>query len=270
MSASTCDPPVTQGPACFSCARPSDALLDDVWYRGADRGVYPPICARCRAERYPGKGSRPLGSVPPPLDPPPPPPPKTPTRGLGWPYTNLPRCITCRRALRGGRHTCQPLRRSHRYPWTDDLTPSPKETQPTELPALKPFPPEGVEFFCRVASELNLTRWNWQARRARSRGQRAAVHKALAPYEPPALPVEILLTRTGWNHLDEHDNLRLACKSVVDQVAEWLGVDDRDPRIRWMYAQKVTRELETVATSKGPARRSVNRMRIEVRKRVKP
>jgi hypothetical protein len=141
---------------------------------------------------------------------------------------------------------------------------SPTSTAPTTIDPL-PFPVEGVEFSCRVASELNLTAWNRWGRRARSRDQRQRVCEALAPYEPPALPVEVTVFRTGWNMLDEHDNLRLACKSVVDAIAEFLGIDDRDGRVTWLYAQKVTRDTEVVPTRKGPVRQAVNRIRIQIR-----
>jgi hypothetical protein len=99
----------------------------------------------------------------------------------------------------------------------------------------------------------------------RSHDQRRRVHDALAPYERPRLPAEITIVRTGWNHLDEHDNLRTACKSVADACAEYMGVDDRDKRITWKYGQIVTRETEIVQTRKGPVRQSVNRIRIFIR-----
>jgi hypothetical protein len=192
----------------------------------------------------------------------------------GWPIRKdwpkkgetFPRC-KCGRALVPNRqHTCKPLRRSHRRPETDALPASPTRTAPREIPLL-PFPTEGVEFPCKVSSELNLSRWHWRGRRVRSHDQRRRVHDALAPYERPRLPAEITIVRTGWNHLDEHDNLRTACKSVADACAEYMGVDDRDKRITWKYGQIVTRETEIMQTRKGPARQSVNRIRIQVRTR---
>ena len=54
----------------------------------------------------------------------------------------------------------------------------------------------------------------------------------------PALPLVVTVTRVAPGRgLDEHDNLPGACKHVVDAVAAWLGIDDRDPRISWRYAQ---------------------------------
>jgi len=37
--------------------------------------------------------------------------------------------------------------------------------------------------------------------------------------------------------LDSHDNLRTSLKPFVDRIAEHLGVEDSDPRIRWEYLQ---------------------------------
>lgn len=41
------------------------------------------------------------------------------------------------------------------------------------------------------------------------------------------LPVKLTLVRIAPRRLDDHDNLRMAFKSVVDGVADWLEVDDR-------------------------------------------
>lgn len=50
------------------------------------------------------------------------------------------------------------------------------------------------------------------------------------------LPVSVSLTRISANFLDD-DNVRGALKSVRDEVAAWIGVDDRDPRVLWHYGQ---------------------------------
>lgn len=56
--------------------------------------------------------------------------------------------------------------------------------------------------------------------------------------KPPALPVTVTLTRISPGMLDAHDNLPSSQKNCVDQIAEWLGVDDADPRVTWKYAQE--------------------------------
>ena len=51
------------------------------------------------------------------------------------------------------------------------------------------------------------------------------------------MPVVITLTRVSPRELDD-DNLRPALKSARDGIADWLQVDDRDPRVKWEYAQE--------------------------------
>lgn len=46
----------------------------------------------------------------------------------------------------------------------------------------------------------------------------------------------VTLTRRAPRELDD-DNLRAALKGVRDQIAEHMGVDDRDPRVTWEYGQ---------------------------------
>lgn len=54
----------------------------------------------------------------------------------------------------------------------------------------------------------------------------------------PALPCTVLLTRVApGNGLDD-DNLSGSLKAIRDQVAHWLRVDDRDPLVKWTYAQR--------------------------------
>jgi hypothetical protein len=53
----------------------------------------------------------------------------------------------------------------------------------------------------------------------------------------PAFPCVITLTRVGVKRMDT-DNLASALKACRDGVAEWLGIDDGDPRIEWRYAQR--------------------------------
>jgi hypothetical protein len=63
-------------------------------------------------------------------------------------------------------------------------------------------------------------------------GTRRAVLAALMP-----TPVVVTLTRVSPGPgLDPHDNLPSALKGVVDQLADILGINDRDPRVTWKYA----------------------------------
>ena len=51
--------------------------------------------------------------------------------------------------------------------------------------------------------------------------------------------VEVVVTLVQCRRrlLDSHDNLRTSLKPFVDRIAEHLGVEDSDPRIRWEYLQ---------------------------------
>lgn len=74
---------------------------------------------------------------------------------------------------------------------------------------------------------------------ARKGAVKAAVRATLALGKPPPLPVVVRLTRVGSGPRPlDGDNLQRALKAVRDVVAEWLGADDADPRIRWRYKQR--------------------------------
>jgi hypothetical protein len=109
-----------------------------------------------------------------------------------------------------------------------------------------------VEFELRTISEANA-REHWQARKERRGGQRDTVRAILqrelghAPrlhvlneklFTVPNL-ITVTLTRLAPGALDD-DNLSSAFKAVRDEIAVWIGVDDRDARIRWQYAQERT------------------------------
>jgi hypothetical protein len=51
-----------------------------------------------------------------------------------------------------------------------------------------------------------------------------------------ALPVVVTMTRLSSGELDD-DNLQGACKAIRDGIADAYGIDDRDRRIKWQYAQ---------------------------------
>jgi hypothetical protein len=71
---------------------------------------------------------------------------------------------------------------------------------------------------------------------ARKTATKAAVRRELppAPFDWPR-PVRVRLTRCGGKRLDK-DNLARSFKAVQDVLAEWLGVDDGDPRaVQWVY-----------------------------------
>ena len=74
----------------------------------------------------------------------------------------------------------------------------------------------------------------WGERAKRTKAQRRIVALALASTAAPLLLVR--LTRQAPRPLDD-DNLRGALKAARDEVAAWLGSNDRNPLVAWEYAQ---------------------------------
>lgn len=86
-------------------------------------------------------------------------------------------------------------------------------------------------------------REHWQQRSRRVKKERAAVAWVLKGATRPPLPCSVLLTRVGPSNGLDDDNLAGSLKSVRDEVARWLGVDDRDRlTVRYRYAQARAKE----------------------------
>lgn len=91
----------------------------------------------------------------------------------------------------------------------------------------------------------------WQARHRRVKLERKTTAIALMTLQRPALPCTVLLTRFAQSNGLDDDNLRAALKGVRDEVAKWLGVDDRNStRVRYAYAQ--ARGVASVRIQFGP------------------
>lgn len=91
----------------------------------------------------------------------------------------------------------------------------------------------------RTVPGLNV-REHWQARSSRVKKERKAVAWCLVGTPKPPIPCSVRLTRVspGTVGMDD-DNLPGSLKSVRDQIAEWLGIDDRDRnQVRYHYAQR--------------------------------
>lgn len=91
----------------------------------------------------------------------------------------------------------------------------------------------------RIVSVANM-REHWATKATRAKSQRILAWAELkAADKAPRLmgPVTVKLTRIAPRMLDD-DNLRSAFKACRDGVADWLGVDDRDPRVTWDYGQE--------------------------------
>ena len=89
-----------------------------------------------------------------------------------------------------------------------------------------------------LVSEAN-SRGHTRAKAKRVASQRSAITATLRVMGGAVvpLPCRVGITRLAPRTLDD-DNLASACKAVRDGVAEWLGIDDRDPRVEWSVAQE--------------------------------
>jgi hypothetical protein len=85
---------------------------------------------------------------------------------------------------------------------------------------------------------MSNARLHWSVKAKKVKAQR----QATAYRTPPALRalgplLVVTLTRVSPRELDD-DNLRGALKSIRDQVASAMGVDDRSKLVRWEYGQE--------------------------------
>lgn len=102
------------------------------------------------------------------------------------------------------------------------------------------------------ARSLNKRDNHFMSRARRIKAVRQAVHWALKTKKKPQLPCVVTLCRVANSTgLDEHDNLPGSLKPAVDGVADWLGIDDRDPRVTWCYEQARGTEYGVRITVKG-------------------
>lgn len=89
----------------------------------------------------------------------------------------------------------------------------------------------------RTVSELNRHE-HWRARHQRSKQQRALTLAHLTRHKRPAGEAyTIRLTRLAPRSLDP-GNLEASFKWVQDAIADWLGIDDGDSRLRFAYGQE--------------------------------
>lgn len=91
----------------------------------------------------------------------------------------------------------------------------------------------------RLISEANNTD-HWRKKYARKKAIKSAVWAFWPHAEPtPEPPYRVTLTRIGQKALDP-DNLANSFKSLQDQVAKQLGIDDGSDQVTWRYKQKAT------------------------------
>jgi hypothetical protein len=95
----------------------------------------------------------------------------------------------------------------------------------------------------RLRSAANL-REHWATKARRVKKERgAALMLARSTLVRPQLPCIVTITRIAPRALDD-DNATACGKSVRDAIAEFLGVDDRDPRVTWQVKQERGRVRE--------------------------
>lgn len=90
----------------------------------------------------------------------------------------------------------------------------------------------------RTSSGQNA-REHFAVRAKRVKKEREAVAWCISRHQKPAVPCSVILTRCAPSNGLDDDNLVGALKAVRDEVAKWLGVDDRHSRqVRYRYAQE--------------------------------
>ena len=82
-------------------------------------------------------------------------------------------------------------------------------------------------------------REHFAVRAKRVRKERQATAWSLKGQQLPPIPCSVRLTRIAPSNGIDDDNLTGALKGVRDEIAAWLGVDDRHRnQVRYVYEQK--------------------------------
>jgi hypothetical protein len=100
-----------------------------------------------------------------------------------------------------------------------------------------------VIFPCKTVSGMNV-REHWATRAKRTKQNRGETYLQLRCVSLfYGMPCTVTLTRIAPRVLDG-DNLQSALKACRDGVADFLKVDDRDARVKWLYEQRKGRAKE--------------------------
>lgn len=114
------------------------------------------------------------------------------------------------------------------------------------LTALGGLPINHITIPVKTVSEANVKEhWATRAKRAASQ-RKTAYDVVVAEYGQNAAesitgPIVVKIVRVGKRRLD-CDNLARSNKAIRDGIADALGVDDGDERMRYHYGQRVGKE----------------------------
>jgi hypothetical protein len=89
----------------------------------------------------------------------------------------------------------------------------------------------------RTGRGLN-DREHHMAKARRVKAEREAMGYFLGGKKRPELPCVVTLARVAPSNGLDGDNLQGSLKAPRDAVAVWLGVDDADQRVTWLYEQR--------------------------------
>jgi hypothetical protein len=94
----------------------------------------------------------------------------------------------------------------------------------------------------RTQTESNCNE-HWRTRHRRSKAQREVTAAVLADIKAPQPPCVVTITRVSKGVMDD-DNLASSAKHIRDQIAVWIGVDDKHRDIvRYVYEQRRGKEF---------------------------
>lgn len=90
----------------------------------------------------------------------------------------------------------------------------------------------------KTGTGLNA-REHFRARALRVRAERWAVAYLLTQQHKPDMPCSVRITRIAPSNGLDDDNLAGSLKAIRDEIAHWLGIDDkRRDIVRYVYAQQ--------------------------------
>lgn len=90
----------------------------------------------------------------------------------------------------------------------------------------------------RTCSENNMREHHMTRARRRKQQRMASALMTRVTANQIGLPCAVKLVRIAPSNGLDGDNLQGALKAVRDGIADAFGVDDRDPRLTWVYEQR--------------------------------